>query len=83
MNKYTHRHNVFVVEGTNMLYSQPSPAKPDVNSLTGQYKSGVSQQQYCLNHSKNWDVIVYNGQIGQKSIDWHIPCSHNNSFDVK
>jgi len=49
-----------VVEGTNILYSQPSPAKQDVNSLTGQYKSGVSKQQYCLK-------TIFNVKIKPKS----------------
>lgn len=34
-----------MVEESNLLNGHPNPAKQDVNSLTGQYKSGVSQQQ--------------------------------------
>lgn len=33
------------MEETNLLNGHHNPAKQDVNSLTGQYKSGVSQQQ--------------------------------------
>lgn len=34
-----------MIEENNLLNGHPSPAKQDVNWLTGQYKSGVSQQQ--------------------------------------
>lgn len=50
-----HTHNMFfVVEETNLLNGHHNPAKQDVNSLTGQYKSGVSQQQMTKALSKQF-----------------------------